>query len=90
MKKTIFLFLSLLTLLGTTNSAFAENLTSRYMLLLQTKLSFSGFVEVTDVVESREGHMVTFEVTSYGDTRGNWCYIVDFELVECREDWFYE
>ena len=70
------------------SSAFAGNLSDEFRTLLQEKLSFSGTVEVTTVADAYVGYVVQFEVTSYGETRPNWCYIVDTEIVECQDDWF--
>ena len=80
--KKLFVALMLMT------SAFAGTLADDFETLLQEKLTFGGEVEVTYVSDAYVGYVVSFNVTSYGDTRGGWCYIVEEELQECNVDWF--
>lgn len=63
---------------------------SFYESTLQSKLAFSGEVEVTNVVSQENGEFVTMEVTSYGETRTNWCLFEGAEIVQCMDNWFYK
>jgi|GEM_PF-5867548 len=57
--------------------------------LLQSKLGFSGEVKVTRVNSQDNGDIVIHEVTSYGETRQNWCLIDQGEVVQCMDNWYY-
>lgn len=63
---------------------------SEFQNLLQNKLGFSGQVEVVAVEDQgNDLFLVTVDVTSYGETRDNWCLVSRTDIIRCRENWFY-
>lgn len=81
--------LMLLACVLLSSSLFAADY-SFYESTLQNKLAFAGQVEVTNVVSQENGEFVTIEVTSYGETRENWCLFQGSEIVQCMDNWFYK
>lgn len=64
---------------------------SLYENILQSKLGFAGKVEVNDVKETTKGRtFVSVDVTSYGETRPNWCIFEGTEVLQCMDNWFYK
>lgn len=84
MKKTIFIFSLLFTVLSASAADY-----SLWERSLQNSLTFSGDVEVTSVAEQSNGtQFVIFEVTSYGEMRDSWCVMEGRDILQCMDNWF--
>ena len=55
---------------------------------LESKLSFSGYVEVNEITTKGAYSIVEFYVGSYGEERLTSCVFKYDQVIDCKDNWF--